>query len=289
MDGKDNRFQTRVAEVETGRIVATLPDVVPYRWSKDGRNLITAGKRRTPVKQGNWVVGGIAERQGLKVRFEAAQVWQVAQGVREYDMGAAVEALDFAPDGKRLLVGSSIWELLSVEGCLSLRRTTVSTSGLAFPALTGTDGVWGSISRETPRVKTLGEKQELIALRRVSPQPVELVIPFLGYRRSDERGLPSDGSQVAVPFAHRVSVSPDGKRAAVFYWTVQINFDTFVKRAAFQLGSIQAVASSGPLPAMDALMLADPLAPRTPEVRTLEDLPGTFDLLQPPIGRPAHR
>jgi hypothetical protein len=263
--------------------------VIPYRWSKDGRYLITAGKRLTSVKQGDWVVRGIAERHALKVTFEAAQVWEVTQGVREYELGAAVEVLDFAPDGKRLLVGSSVWEPVFVDGCLRLRRTTVSTTGLAFPALTGTDGVWGGIWRETPRVKTLGEQQELVALRRVSPQAFQLVIPFLGYRRSDGSGmLMTDGPQVDIPFAHHLSVSPDGKRAAIFYRTVQINFDNFVKRAAFQLGSIQAVASSGPLPALNALMLADPLAPRTPQGR-LNDLPRAFDtkeatnLLQSPM------
>jgi WD40 repeat protein len=268
MDGQENRFRTQVAEVETGRIVATLPGVIPYRWSKDGWYLVTVGKEVTSRKKRDVVVAFVAERQSLKVQFDAAQIWEVAHGVRQYETEAAVEVLALAPDGKRLLVGSTVWDSPSVEGRLALRRTSLSTAGLAFPALTGTDGIWGAVSRHTIRAKRLGEKEELIGLRQLSPQPTEFVIPFHGYLHSNERGKsPRTEAEISVPYVHHLCFSPDGHRVAVFHRTRQFKFDNFVKRAALQLSSVQAVALAGPLPALNAIMVTDPLAYRSPHYK----------------------
>jgi tRNA A-37 threonylcarbamoyl transferase component Bud32 len=107
----------RLHEVATGQRLAAVRGVYPHRWSDDGRFLMTRGKgltarARTEPKDGEAKVVqtyyGVAS--GLAIGGDSSHLWELAHPVPSCRLDEPITRLEFAPDNRRLILNSSVWE-----------------------------------------------------------------------------------------------------------------------------------------------------------------------------------
>jgi hypothetical protein len=229
-------LQLRVWELESGNEVLVRHNLFPLRWAPDSRYLLTfgasyeGGVERRPSYSGS----GSQEWENLRVPFPLfVQAWEVLHPAPTYQLERPVHALDFAPDGSRLAVDNTLWEVARTADGARLRRSSVEVTGVRSLALTAV-GAWGAVSNLPPSWRYA----DLVALVQLAPKRRELrpYFPDAGAFFFPEK------DRIAVPHLKEIAVSPDG-RQALLAWEVGWYEGEDVRRAArLQLGRVLAAA-----------------------------------------------
>jgi WD40 repeat protein len=183
----------RVWDVNTGNLLATLPEQRCPVWSPDGRYLAV-------------FASGWFEPEGSPSRYGGTdshtRVYEVAAPTPTCRVPAAVEALAFADGGRRLLAQGTVWDAARDRGPPLLRPVAAETGPAFLYYAASPAGMWGLRVWETLK----------------PGQPLKLQEIYPG-RRTVE--LPA---RDAAGEATGLEVSPDGK-SLVLVWRQHINLN----------------------------------------------------------------
>ncbi len=193
----------RLWDIETGNSLAVLHEHDNPVWSPDGRYLAAFGPGRFTLP------GGVTSWGNRN----AVIVHEVAPGAPTYRVPSPIKALTFDPDGRRLAVQESTWNVVEHLG-RHLRLASVIPTGNDFVA--GGGRLWAMKRHsEIP-------SSEPLKLREVFPENREVVLT--GVRRTEAGNIGNfavspDGRFLLLDWQRHV---PEGKAPGCYHYEGQL-------------------------------------------------------------------
>ncbi len=213
----------RIWNGDTGEQLFELPLVADWHWSRDGRFLVTRGKRYGESQGGSvgdrYRLGDIAHGW-----VSHTHIWQVSSPISQFSFPAAVSSLNFSPDGRRLLVNANtVLDVVRPHDRPLLRH-----SGLAAPAIWWCDELASTGVKEYHPLALTGKNDvwaaqphfehtftyESLTIKQLAPEEREVVLDYPGLPEDPEKVRQynqSSGSRSTV-YGSRLVFHPDGNQ-----------------------------------------------------------------------------
>jgi serine/threonine protein kinase/WD40 repeat protein len=168
-------------ETETGGEAAVLRDNEKPVWGGDGHLLATVSSRKTTDGSDDLV-----------------KVWAVTRPTPTYLLPEGVKSLTFSPNGKQLISGASIWDVVTAADRRYLHPSSQQLPGQMV--FTNGDQMWAVAQSQYP-----------VKLYQLAPEKRELTLEDPGYSffKPLDKTFAADSELTA--FARRFAFSPDGK------------------------------------------------------------------------------
>ena len=186
-------MHVRLVAVETGLLVAEIPDNVCPVWLHNGKYLATVGQG-TGQPADHFVSLG----DGPRFSPSVVNVWEVIPGAGEYATGGRVSWLSFSPDGERLSANGAIWRFLRDGDRSIIRPASVETNG-DCAAFCRNGQLWTARLRNSSTARTENELEQLAPASKAFTLPEPDIFPA--------ESLDADGKKVPAEDA----LTPEGK------------------------------------------------------------------------------
>jgi WD40 repeat protein len=235
----------RVREVASGDEVLAWHNLIPIGWSPDSRHLLTFGANYD---------GNVERPSGITAQLQPplqnvewpvpsfVQAWEVIHPTPVYQFDAPVRTLAFDPNGSRLAVNGTLWEVARAADGAWLRRSPVKSAGARSLAFTA-EGLWGIVPQNSAPFA------DVVVLRQLTPAPRELRLDNPGYAEPV-----FEKHALAVPHPQGVTFSPDGGRAFISWHMGRWDGEDVRRAEQLQLGRVLAAAPN-PLHLLPVLAL----------------------------------